>query len=98
MISRACGNPVTSTFVIRFLQSMISNLALCIISSISLVSVSEHGWFEDDLVGNPKDRFSRGETHRLFTVTVSIAILNNYMYLFSKVKFQGQRNILVYIC
>ena len=46
-----------TTFVIHFLQSMLSELALCIIVRILANVCSWAGWFEPYIVQTPKDRY-----------------------------------------
>ena len=54
----------TSAFVIRFLESIISKLAVSEISIFKLVSVAEEtGYFKSRIFENPEDRCSRVEAH-----------------------------------
>ena len=51
-----------STFVILFLEIIMTTLAKCKLSLIYLASLcSGVNWFESYLVGNPEDRFSNLE-------------------------------------
>ena len=54
-----------STFIVRFLDSIIPLLAISEISRLQLASVTEQAEqeFESTLVANPEDRFSRDEAH-----------------------------------
>ena len=52
-----------SAFADRCLGSIMSILAISKISRPWLVSEAKAGWFESNLVANPKDRFSRDEAH-----------------------------------
>ena len=52
-----------STFIIRFLESIICKLATDENSIFQLVSVAEQAGLNLTFFGNPEDRFSREEAH-----------------------------------
>ena len=54
---------VVSALVIRLLESILYILATSEIPIFSASLCSWGYWFESHFVGNPEDRFSRGEAH-----------------------------------
>ena len=57
----ARSSSLFSAFAIRFLQSMISELAIDSTSLANLCSLA--GWFQIDLLGNLEDRFRHVNAH-----------------------------------
>ena len=65
-----------STFVIRFLESIIYELATGKISSFLACLCSLEDWFESLFVGHPEDRFSHDEAHIMLLTGLYSTVLH----------------------
>ena len=69
---------VISAFIIHFLERRISKLAICKIVRLLLVS---EGWFEHDLVRDPKNRLSHEEPRSPYHILSVLIIISVFLQI-----------------